>query len=93
MAFLNFNKIVLKSRYSYNFKTIFRTVIPRLDVMVWVSGLEFGSTKEKLRVGPSKDVSTKNLHVNEQNAPLSLSILFATGLNSKPPYDLRLDHP
>jgi hypothetical protein len=28
--------------------------------------------------------------VNEQNAPLSLSILFATGLNSKPPYDLRL---
>ena len=28
--------------------------------------------------------------MNEQNAPLSLSILFATGLNSKPPYDLRL---
>ena len=26
MAFLNFSKIVLKSRYSYNFKTIFLTV-------------------------------------------------------------------
>ena len=27
MAFLNFSKIVLESRYSYNFKTIFLTVI------------------------------------------------------------------
>ena len=30
MAFLNFSKIVLKSIYSYNFKTIFLTVLPKV---------------------------------------------------------------
>ena len=33
MAFLNFSKIVLKSKYSYNFKTIFLTVLFWFDLV------------------------------------------------------------
>ena len=39
MIFLNFSKIVLKSRYSYNFKTIFLTVIYNIKRFISVPEL------------------------------------------------------